>query len=128
MFDLGATEVLLVAVTTLIVVKPKDLPQVFRSIGNGVGKLKSIRNEFTKTINQEEINLKIQEDLKKIDEDFERPKFDFASIEQDIKDSINSSMPEKETPKEEASEDEQPDEEGKSEEADKSVDVEKQQA
>ena len=38
MFDLGLTELLLIGIVALIVVGPKDLPMLFRKVGQFVGK------------------------------------------------------------------------------------------
>ena len=44
MFDLGWTEMLVVGVVALIVVGPKDLPVMFRTVGRAVGKAKVKHN------------------------------------------------------------------------------------
>ena len=46
MFDLGWQELLLVAVATLLVVGPKDLPRLFSRAGRLVGNIKQISREF----------------------------------------------------------------------------------
>jgi sec-independent protein translocase protein TatB len=45
MFDLDVSKLLIVGVVALIVVGPKDLPRVLRIVGQGVGKIRRIRNE-----------------------------------------------------------------------------------
>jgi sec-independent protein translocase protein TatB len=45
MFDLDVSKLLIVGVVALIVVGPKDLPRVLRIVGQGVGKMRRIRNE-----------------------------------------------------------------------------------
>ncbi|MBR9649541.1 Sec-independent protein translocase protein TatB [Thalassovita aquimarina] len=52
MFDLGWTEMLVIGIVALIVVGPKDLPGLFRSIGNFVGKAKAMSREFSRAMNQ----------------------------------------------------------------------------
>jgi sec-independent protein translocase protein TatB len=51
MFDLGMTEMLVVGVVALIVVGPKDLPVMFRRVGQFVGKAKGMAREFSSAMN-----------------------------------------------------------------------------
>lgn len=51
MFDLGWTEMLLIGIVALIVVGPKDLPGLFRTIGQFVGKAKGMAREFSSAMN-----------------------------------------------------------------------------
>lgn len=51
MFDLGWTELLLIAIVALIVVGPKDLPVLFRNVGRWVGKAKGMAREFSRAMN-----------------------------------------------------------------------------
>ncbi|WP_158968428.1 Sec-independent protein translocase protein TatB [Chachezhania sediminis] len=50
MFDLGWTELLLIGIVALIVVGPKDLPVLFRSVGQFVGKARGMAREFTRAM------------------------------------------------------------------------------
>ena len=52
MFDLGMTELLVIGVVALIVVGPKDLPVLFRQVGQFVGKAKGMAREFSSAMNQ----------------------------------------------------------------------------
>jgi len=45
MFDLDVSKLLIVGVVALIVVGPKDLPRVLRIVGQGVGKMRRVRDE-----------------------------------------------------------------------------------
>jgi sec-independent protein translocase protein TatB len=51
MFDLGWTELLLIGIVALIVVGPKDLPVLFRKVGEFVGKARGMAREFSKAMN-----------------------------------------------------------------------------
>ena len=51
MFDIGMPEMLVIAVVTLIVVGPKDLPKVIRAVAAGMGKLRSMATEFRAGVN-----------------------------------------------------------------------------
>jgi len=46
MFDLGAFELLLIAVVAIIVIGPKDLPLAMRSAGRWAGKIRRVSNHF----------------------------------------------------------------------------------
>jgi len=50
MFDLGWTEILVIAGAALIVVGPKDLPVLFKKVGNFVGKARKMAREFQSTM------------------------------------------------------------------------------
>ncbi|WP_435137945.1 Sec-independent protein translocase protein TatB [Pseudopelagicola sp. nBUS_19] len=52
MFDLGFAELLVIGIVALIVVGPKDLPVLFRSVGRYVGKAKGMAREFSTAMNQ----------------------------------------------------------------------------
>ncbi|MGC1505066.1 MAG: Sec-independent protein translocase protein TatB [Sulfitobacter sp.] len=51
MFDLGWTELLVIGIVSLIVVGPKDLPILFRKVGQFVGKAKGMAREFSSAMN-----------------------------------------------------------------------------
>ncbi|SLN47190.1 Sec-independent protein translocase protein TatB [Roseovarius albus] len=52
MFDLGFMELMVIGVVALIVVGPKDLPGMFRTVGNFVGKAKGMAREFSRAMNE----------------------------------------------------------------------------
>ena len=51
MFDIGWTELLVIAVVAIIVVGPKDLPRMLRTFGQTIGKMRRMANEFQSTFN-----------------------------------------------------------------------------
>lgn len=51
MFDLGWTELLLIGIVALIVVGPKDLPVMFRTLGRFTGKARAMARDFQKAMN-----------------------------------------------------------------------------
>ena len=52
MFDLGWSELLVIGIVALIVVGPKDLPVLFRRVGQFVGKAKGMAREFSNAMNE----------------------------------------------------------------------------
>ena len=52
MFGLGWAEILVAAVVGLIVIGPKELPVVFRKIGQLVGKAKAMARDFSRAMNE----------------------------------------------------------------------------
>ncbi|MDJ0823026.1 MAG: Sec-independent protein translocase protein TatB [Paracoccaceae bacterium] len=52
MFDLGFAELLVIGITALIVVGPKDLPVLFRKVGNFMGKARGMAREFSRAMNE----------------------------------------------------------------------------
>ncbi|AXI46113.1 twin-arginine translocase subunit TatB [Sulfitobacter sp. SK012] len=51
MFGMGWSELLIVGIVALIVVGPKDLPIMFRQVGQFMGKAKGMASEFTSAMN-----------------------------------------------------------------------------
>lgn len=46
MFDIGWTEILVIAVVAIIVIGPKDLPRMLRTLGRYAGQLRRTAGEF----------------------------------------------------------------------------------
>ncbi len=46
MFDIGWTEILIIAVVAIIIVGPKDLPRMLRTLGRYAGQLRRTAGEF----------------------------------------------------------------------------------
>jgi sec-independent protein translocase protein TatB len=92
MFDIGWTEILIIAVVAIIVVGPKDLPRMLRSLGRYAGQLRrtagEFRSQFDDAIRESELD-----ELRTTLQDTS----DLNPINQ-IRDSVNESMaPLKET-------------------------------
>ncbi len=52
MFDIGWTELILIGVVALIVIGPKDLPEMFRTLGRFTAKLRTMSREFSRAMEQ----------------------------------------------------------------------------
>ena len=51
MFDIGWTEMLVIAVVLIVIVGPKDLPRMLRTFGRTTAKLRSMAGDFQKQFN-----------------------------------------------------------------------------
>ena len=52
MFDIGWMELVLIGSVALIVIGPKDLPRMFRTFGQYMGKARGLAREFQRTMEQ----------------------------------------------------------------------------
>jgi len=52
MFDIGWTEMLVIAIVLIVVVGPKDLPRMLRTFGKTTAKLRSMAGDFQKQFNE----------------------------------------------------------------------------
>ncbi len=52
MFDIGWSELLLIGIVALIVVGPKELPGLFRTVGQYMGKARGMAREFQRSMEQ----------------------------------------------------------------------------
>lgn len=50
MFDIGWTELMVIGVVALIVIGPRDLPDLFRTLGRFTGKLRSMARDFQRAM------------------------------------------------------------------------------
>lgn len=70
MLDIGWTELLVIGALALIVVGPRDLPQLLRTVGQTVGKIKRMAREFQRSVEDaaretDVANMKEFRDIKK---------------------------------------------------------------
>ena len=68
MFDLGWMEMAMIAVITLMIVGPKDMPKVVKGVTQGVGRLKALSREFRSGLD----DLAREADLDKLREDIDK--------------------------------------------------------
>ena len=67
MFDIGWTELLVIAVVAIIVIGPKDLPRVMRSVGHYAGKLRRAAGDFQRQFEEAMRETEIDEVRKAIE-------------------------------------------------------------
>ncbi|WP_369025805.1 Sec-independent protein translocase protein TatB [Qipengyuania sp. RANM35] len=46
MFDIGASELLMIVIVAIVVIGPKDMPRALRSAGRWIGKVRRMSNHF----------------------------------------------------------------------------------
>jgi sec-independent protein translocase protein TatB len=72
MFDIGYSELLVIAVVALIVIGPKDLPNVMRTVGGWVGRARGMARHFRSGIDTMMREAELAEMEKKWREENER--------------------------------------------------------
>lgn len=77
MFDIGWRELLVIGALALIVVGPKDLPGLLRSLGQWVNKIRSMARDFQRSMN----DAAAEADLKEFR--------DLANVKSDIAKAVN---------------------------------------
>ncbi|PCI46045.1 MAG: twin-arginine translocase subunit TatB [Alphaproteobacteria bacterium] len=84
MFDIGMIEMFVIVVLAVIVVGPKDLPRLVRSIGRFVSKIRAMGQEFQSSIKQMADEVELEEVTRKLNEAVNIP-LDDTDIKPDIK-------------------------------------------
>ncbi|TMJ16339.1 MAG: twin-arginine translocase subunit TatB [Alphaproteobacteria bacterium] len=72
MFDIGYSELLLIAIVALVVIGPKDLPRVMRTVGQWVGRARGMARHFRSGIDTMMREAELEEMEKKWKEENER--------------------------------------------------------
>ncbi len=87
-FGIGSAELLMIAIIALIVVGPKDLPKLLKTLGKYIGKIKTMAREFQGHIEEAAKETGV-DDLKKefsdagdfdLDEDFNKQDAELAKV------------------------------------------------
>jgi len=98
MFDIGWTELVVIAVVAIVVIGPKDLPRAMRTVGQFTGKLRRMAREFQGQFNEaireaelEDVKKSIQ-DLAKVDP-IADIKAETAKVDQSIRAELNKPEP-----------------------------------
>ena len=100
MFDIGWTELLVIAVVAIVVIGPKDLPRVMRMVGQWTGKLKRMSREFQGQFNEalreaelEDVRKDVEAIGKGLKEDVAKASQNVNSIGDDIRKAADVSTP-----------------------------------
>ena len=80
MFDIGWGELVVIGIVALIAIGPKELPTVLRTLGQWMGKVKRMANEFQGQF-QEAMREAEMADLKKQADDLKSSVTDFTSFD-----------------------------------------------
>ena len=72
MFGIGSTELLVIILVALVVLGPKSLTGITRSLGKAVGEFRRVSTEFQRTLNAE-VDQAAEEDRKKAAADTAQP-------------------------------------------------------
>lgn len=67
MFDIGWTEMLVIAVVMIVIVGPKDLPRMLRTFGRTTAKLRTMAGDFQKQFNEALKEAELDEVKKSVD-------------------------------------------------------------
>ncbi len=65
MFGIGTTELLVILLVALVILGPKKLPQIARSLGKALGEFKRVSSDVKRTIDLEVENLEREEKTQK---------------------------------------------------------------
>lgn len=83
MFGVGGPELLIICVVALIVIGPKKLPEMLRSLGKGVAEFKRVGNDVKTTLDDEVSKAETEARKREVDEEMARRKAEKAKQEAD---------------------------------------------
>lgn len=100
MFDIGWTELMVIACVAIIVVGPKDLPRMLRTLGQTVGKMRRLSREFQSTFNDALREAEKQADIADMKKQVEEAaNFDpLGDVKKSIQDEVSSRKSEEPKP------------------------------
>ena len=90
MLDLGWSELLIIGVAALIVVGPKDLPRMLRTLGQYAGKARSIAREFQRSMDEAARQADIDE-LKEVKKDLDSMRQEQYKLQREMSQSFMDS-------------------------------------
>ncbi len=110
MFDIGWTEMLVIAIVMIVVVGPKDLPRMLRTFGKTTTKLRSMAGDFQKQFNEALKEAELDDVKKSVDQlrsldprtEIKKQLNPFEKAVQDVRAGLNSLSPSASKPAEPA--------------------------
>jgi len=81
MFDIGWSEMLVIALVAVVVIGPKDLPRVMRTVGQWTGRARGMAREFQNSMDEMARQADIDDMRKKM-----------AEMQSDVTSSVNSAL------------------------------------
>jgi sec-independent protein translocase protein TatB len=81
MFGIGGPELLIICVVALIVIGPKKLPEMLRSLGKGVAEFKRVGNDVKSTLDEEVSKAEAQARKEEVEAEMARRKEEKAKAE-----------------------------------------------
>ena len=69
MFGLGTSELIIILIIALIVLGPKEIPKVARTLGRGMRELERAKNDLKKNIEFNEDDIDLDKVVDAVDED-----------------------------------------------------------
>ena len=81
MFGIGGPELLIICVVALIVIGPKKLPEMLRSLGKGVAEFKRVGNDVKSTLDEEVSKAEAKARKEEVEAELARRKAEKAKAE-----------------------------------------------
>jgi sec-independent protein translocase protein TatB len=81
MFGIGGPELLIICLVALVVIGPKKLPEMLRSLGKGVAEFKRVGNDVKSTLDDEVNKAETEARKREVDEELARRKAEKAKLD-----------------------------------------------
>ncbi|BCS90158.1 Sec-independent protein translocase protein TatB [Pseudodesulfovibrio sediminis] len=81
MFGIGGPELLIICLVALVVIGPKKLPEMLRSLGKGVAEFKRVGNDVKSTLDDEVTKAEAEARKREVEEELARRKAEKAEAE-----------------------------------------------
>lgn len=98
MFGIGMPELMVIAVIALLVVGPKKLPELAKTLGKGLAEFRKVTNEATDTIKETLRTDEIQKDVEGLKDSLLYPKDDLQDGSEAAAGTAAEDRPEKDAP------------------------------